>query len=186
MEYPHPIVSVVDDDAGVRGSVRMLLKSAGLATSAWSCARELIDEYDVATPGCLLLDVNLPDMSGLELQKQLNQRGSVTPIIFITGHGNVALAVEAMRAGAFDFLQKPFDCQDLIDRVLLALERDRDNRRTLTRRNAIRQRLESLTSRELEVLTLLANGKPNKIMAADLGLRQRTVEIHRSRVMRKM
>ena len=186
MEYLQPIVSVVDDDAGVRGSLRLLLKSAGLATSLWSCGREFIDNYDVAQHGCLLLDVRMPDMSGLEVQKQLMLRGAVTPIIFITGHGHVAMAVEAMQAGAFDFLQKPFDAQHLIDRVLMALQRDRDNRSALQKNSLMRQRLESLTSREREVLRLLANGKPNKVMAADLGLQQRTVEIHRSRVMKKM
>jgi two-component system, LuxR family, response regulator FixJ len=186
LEHRHPIVSVVDDDASVRGSLRLLLKSAGLATSLWSSAREFMAEHDAEQPGCLLLDVHMPDMSGLELQRRLTQRGAVTPIIFITGHGNVAMAVAAMQAGAFDFLQKPFDGEDLIDRVLLALERDRDKRAALNRRSLARRRLESLTSREREILTLLANGKPNKIMAADLGLRQRTIEIHRSRVMQKM
>jgi FixJ family two-component response regulator len=186
MEYLQPIVSVVDDDAGVRSSLRLLLKSADLATSLWNSAREFIDNYDPAQPGCLLLDVRMPDMNGLEVQKQLMLRGAVTPIIFITGHGNVEMAVEAMQAGAFDFLQKPIEAQDLIDRVLLALQRDRDNRAALNKRSLMRQKLESLTSREREVLSLLANGKPNKIMAADLGLRQRTVEIHRSRLMKKM
>lgn len=186
MEYLHPIVSVVDDDASVRGSLRLLLGSAGVATSLWSSAGEFIEQYDPAQPGCLLLDIRMPGMSGLELQGWLTARGAVTPIIFVTGHGNVAMAVEAMRAGAFDFVQKPFDARNLIDRVLLAVARDRDNRAALGRRTLIRQRLESLTAREREILRLLANGKPNKVMAADLGLRQRTIEIHRSRLMKKM
>jgi FixJ family two-component response regulator len=125
-------------------------------------------------------------MSGIELQETLNRQGAVIPVIFITGHGDVPMAVEAMQAGAFDFLQKPFRDQDLIDRIQRALEKDRASRTALTERSLIQQRLESLTPREREVLTLVTSGKPNKIMAADLGVSQRTVEIHRARVMEKM
>ncbi len=125
-------------------------------------------------------------MSGLELQEQLNLQGAIIPVIFITGHGDVPMAVEAMQAGAFDFLQKPFRDQDLIDRIQRALEKDRNNRAALSERGLINARMESLTPREREVLTLMCSGKPNKIMAADLGVSQRTVEIHRARVMEKM
>ena len=137
-------------------------------------------------PGCLVLDVRMPEMSGLELQEQLNRRGSIIPVIFITGHGDVSMAVDAMQAGAFDFLQKPFRDQDLIDRLQRALEKDRANRTVLKQRSVIRERLESLTPREREVLEMVISGKPNKIMAADLAVSQRTVEIHRARVMEKM
>jgi len=130
--------------------------------------------------------VRMPGMSGLELQQQLNLRGAIIPVIFITGHGDIPMAVEAIQHGAFDFLPKPFRDQDLIDRVQLALEKDAIGRRQLAQTDVIRQRLESLTPREREVLDLLVIGKPNKIMAADLGVSQRTVEIHRSRVMEKM
>jgi FixJ family two-component response regulator len=128
----------------------------------------------------------MPGLSGIELQEQLNLRGAIIPVIFITGHGDIPMAVEAMRQGAFDFLQKPFRDQELIDRVQRALEKDRTDRVALLERGRIRARRNSLTPREREVLELVTSGKPNKIMAADLGLSQRTVEIHRARVMEKM
>jgi two-component system response regulator FixJ len=181
-----PVVFIVDDDEAVRSSLRLLLKSVGLTPQAMGSAREFLQKYDAAQPGCLVLDVRMPEMSGLELQEQLNKLGAVIPVIFITGHGDVPMAVEAMQAGAFDFLQKPFRDQDLIDRIQRALEKDRTSRTTLGERTLIRQRLESLTPREREVLNMVAAGKPNKIMAADLGVSQRTVEIHRARVMEKM
>jgi two-component system, LuxR family, response regulator FixJ len=130
--------------------------------------------------------VRMPGMSGIELQETLNQQGAVIPVIFITGHGDVPMAVEAMQAGAFDFLQKPFRDQDLIDRIQRALEKDHASRAVLNERSLIQERLESLTPREREVLALVTSGKPNKVMAADLGVSQRTVEIHRARVMEKM
>jgi len=132
-----------------------------------------------------VLDVRMPGMSGIELQQQLNLRGATIPVIFITGHGDIPMAVEAMQHGAFDFLQKPFRDQDLIDRIQRALERDARNRAALTQHARIRQRFESLTPREREVLMLMTRGKPNKVMAAELGVSQRTVEIHRARVMEK-
>jgi two-component system, LuxR family, response regulator FixJ len=181
-----PVVFIVDDDEAVRGSLRLLLKSVGLTPNAMGSAREFLTKYDSTQPGCLVLDVRMPEMSGLELQEQLNLQGAVIPVIFITGHGDVPMAVEAMQAGAFDFLQKPFRDQDLIDRIQRALEKDRSNRIALTERSAIRDRLESLTPREREVLTMVASGKANKVMASDLGVSQRTVEIHRARVMEKM
>ena len=185
MQQPAPIVFVVDDDEGVRNSLRFLLKSVGLETRALTSASEFLEAYQPAQPGCLVLDVRMPGMSGLELQQQLNQRGAVIPVIFITGHGDIPMAVEAMQQGACDFLQKPFRDQDLIDRIQRALERDAHSRAALAQRARIRERLESLTPREREVLALMARGKPNKVMAAELGVSQRTVEIHRARVMEK-
>jgi two-component system response regulator FixJ len=186
MKERSPIVFIVDDDEAVRSSLRLLLKSVGQVPVALGSAREFLDKYDPAQPGCLVLDVRMPEMSGLELQEKLNLRGAVIPVIFITGHGDVPMAVEAMQAGAFDFLQKPFRDQDLIDRIQRALEKDRANRAGLNERSLIREHLESLTPREREVLALVTSGKPNKIMAAELGVSQRTVEIHRARVMEKM
>jgi two-component system response regulator FixJ len=186
MKERSPVVFIVDDDEAVRSSLRLLLKSVGLVPTALGSAREFLDKYDPAQPGCLVLDVRMPGMSGIELQETLNRQGAVIPVIFITGHGDVPMAVEAMQAGAFDFLQKPFRDQDLIDRIQRALEKDRASRAALNERSLIRERLESLTPREREVLTLVTSGKPNKIMAADLGVSQRTVEIHRARVMEKM
>ncbi|HUK03185.1 MAG TPA: response regulator transcription factor [Steroidobacteraceae bacterium] len=185
MQPQAPTVFVVDDDEGVRNSLRFLLKSVGLATRAIGSASEFLDGYKASQPGCLVLDVRMPGMSGLELQQQLNLRGAVIPVIFITGHGDIPMAVEAMQQGAFDFLQKPFRDQDLIDRIQRALERDARNRASLEQHTKIRERLDSLTPREREVLALMTRGKPNKVMAAELGVSQRTVEIHRARVMEK-
>ena len=185
MQQPAPTVFVVDDDEGVRNSLRFLLKSVGLTTRALSSATEFLDAYKPSQPGCLVLDVRMPGMSGLELQEQLNLRGAVIPVIFITGHGDISMSVRAMKAGAIDFLTKPFRDQDLIDRIQRALERDARNRAALDQHARIRERLDSLTPREREVLALMTRGKPNKIMAAELGVSQRTVEIHRARVMEK-
>jgi two-component system response regulator FixJ len=185
MKDETPTVFIVDDDEAVRNSLRFLLKSVGLAATTLSSAREFLDSYRQDHPGCLVLDVRMPGMSGLELQQQLNLRGAIIPVIFITGHGDIPMAVEAMQHGAFDFLQKPFRDQDLIDRIQRALAADKKNRAALRERDRIRSRLDSLTPREREVLTLMMRGKPNKVMAAELGLSQRTVEIHRARVMEK-
>lgn len=181
-----PIVFIVDDDAAVRSSLRLLVKSVGLNAAMMNSAHEFLANYDPGQPGCLVLDVRMPGTSGLELQQQLNLRGAVIPVIFITGHGDVPMAVAAMQQGAFDFLQKPFRDQDLIDRVQRALKQDRKNRLELGERRRIRERCDSLSPRERQVLALLTSGKANKVMAADLGLSQRTIEIHRAHVMEKM
>ena len=180
------LVFVVDDDEAVRSSTKLLLKSVGLPAVTFSSAQEFLDNYDPLQPGCVVLDVRMPLMSGLELQQLLNMRGAIIPVIFITGHGDIPMAVEAMQHGAFDFLQKPFRDQDLLDRVQKALEKDRVNRVQLREKTRIQERRESLTPREREILELMTRGKPNKVMAADLGVSQRTVEIHRARVMEKM
>lgn len=186
MQEQAPVISVVDDDAAARSSLRLLLKSLGLAALAYESAAAFLASYDPQLPGCLLLDIRMPGMNGLELQEELNQRGSLSPIIFITGHGDVAMAVEAMQQGAFDFLQKPFRDQELLDRVQRALAKDRSFREQLRSQESIRQRLESLTAREQDVLNLITGGAPNKLIAHKLGISQRTVEIHRARVMEKM
>ena len=180
------LVFVVDDDEAVRSSTKLLLKSVGLPAVTFASAQEFLDNYDPLQPGCVVLDVRMPLMSGLELQQLLNMRGAIVPVIFITGHGDIPMAVEAMQHGAFDFLQKPFRDQDLLDRVQKALEKDRVNRVQLREKTRIQERRESLTPREREILELMTRGKPNKVMAADLGVSQRTVEIHRARVMEKM
>ncbi|MGH8297183.1 MAG: response regulator transcription factor [Steroidobacteraceae bacterium] len=180
-----PTVFVVDDDESVRSSLRFLLRSAGLESRAFGSAPEFLHGYDPAQPGCLVLDVRMPGMSGLELQQALNLRGAIIPVIFITGHGEIPMAVEAMQHGAHDFLQKPFRDEDLIERVRRALAKDANTRAALEEHQSIRSRLQSLTPREREVLALMARGKPNKIMAHELGVSQRTIEIHRARVMEK-
>jgi FixJ family two-component response regulator len=180
-----PTIFVVDDDEGVRNSLRFLLRSVGLTATLLPSAVEFLNTYRPEQPGCLVLDVRMPGMSGLELQQQLNLKGAMLPVIFITGHGDIPMVVEAMQHGAFDFLQKPFRDQDLIDRIQRALAADQKNRLVLKERDRVRARLDSLTPREREVLELMMKGKPNKVMAAELGLSQRTVEIHRARVMEK-
>ncbi|MFO1427785.1 MAG: response regulator transcription factor [Steroidobacteraceae bacterium] len=182
----NPTVYIVDDDEAVRSSLRLLLKSVGLPAIAYGSARDFLGAYDPDQPGCLVLDVRMPGMSGLELQEELNRRGAIIPVIFITGHGDIPMAVEAMQHGAFDFLQKPFRDQDLIDRIQRGLETDARNRADLREQEQIRERYDSLTPREREVLALVTQGKANKVMAGDLGVSQRTVEIHRARVMEKM
>jgi len=186
MKQTAPTVYIVDDDNGVRSSIRVLMKSVGLPSSPFASATEFLTAYRSDQPGCLVLDIRMPGMSGLELQEELNRRGAVIPVIFITGHADIPMAVEAMRHGAFDFLQKPFRDQDLIDRVQQALVRDQENREALQEHGRIRVRLASLTPREREVLDLLTTGKANKVMAQAMGLSQRTVEIHRAHVMEKM
>ena len=186
MKAPVETVIVVDDDDAVRASLRLLLKSVGLEVQTYGSATEFLGSYNGQQPGCLVLDVRMPGLSGMELQEQLNLQGAIIPVIFVTGHGDVPMAVEAMQHGAFDFLQKPFRDQDLLDRIQRALVRDRENRVQLLQKDLIRTRLASLTPREREVLQLMTRGRPNKFMAADLGLSQRTIEIHRARVMEKM
>jgi FixJ family two-component response regulator len=181
-----PIVFVVDDDDAVRNSLRLLLKSASLSTTAFASAQEFLAGWTADQPGCLVLDVRMPGMSGLELQEELNRRGAIIPVIFISGHADVPMAVEAIQHGAFDFLQKPFSDQDLIDRIQRALAADVGNRQALSQLGELRKRYASLTPREQEVLVLVTDGRANKVMAGDLGLSQRTIEIHRARVMEKM
>jgi FixJ family two-component response regulator len=166
--------------------MRALLKSVGLESALFPSAQDFLDKYEPAQPGCLVLDIRMPGMSGLELQQQLNLRGAVIPVIFMTGHGDIPMAVEAMQHGAFDFLQKPFRDQDLLDRIQRAIVKDGELRKSLGEHNRIRERLETLTPREREVLDLMVKGKQNKAVAQDLGVSPRTVEIHRARVMEKM
>ena len=159
VKEPAATVFVIDDDDAVRSSLRMLLKSVGLPVQVCASAQQFLPGYDPRLPGCLVLDVRMPSMSGLELQQQLNMRGAAIPVVFITGHGDIPMVVEAMQHGAFDFLQKPFRDQDLIDRVQRALERDAANRAQLKQIDTIRSQLESLTPREHQVLELEMMGE---------------------------
>ena len=182
----NPVIIVVDDDSGVRNAMRSLLKSVGLESALYGSAQEFLAAYQPAQPGVLVLDIRMPGMSGLELQQQLNLRGAVIPVIFMTGHGDIPMAVEAMQHGAFDFLQKPFRDQDLLDRIQRAIIKDTEQRQSLGEHERIKAHLETLTAREREVLDLMTQGKQNKMIAQDLGVSPRTVEIHRARVMEKM
>jgi two-component system, LuxR family, response regulator FixJ len=181
-----PTVFIVDDDAAVRDALKFLMRSVGHTVETFGSALDFLNAYSDDRPGCLVLDIRMPGLSGLELQDKLVEQRAIVPIIFITGHGDVPMAVEAMQAGAMDFIQKPFRDQDLLDRINQALERDAANRQALREANAIRERLASLTPREREVMDLVVQGKANKVIAGDLDLSQRTVEIHRARVMEKM
>ena len=179
------MVHVVDDDAVVRDSLGFLLKATGLPNSPHASARDFLAAYDGGR-GCLVLDICMPGMSGLELQQHLNSHGINIPVVFMTGHGNVRIAVEAMRHGAFDFLQKPFRDLDLIELVRRALDKDARNRSRLNEVERVATRLKSLTAREREVLQQVGTGKLNKVIAADLGVSPRTVEVHRAHLMEKL
>jgi len=179
-------VFVVDDDAGIRNAMRSLFKSVGLNCTLYSSAQEFLAAFQPSQQGCLVLDIRMPGMSGLELQQQLNLLGAVIPVIFMTGHGDIPMAVEAMQHGAFDFLQKPFRDQDLLDRIQRAVAKDAELRKSLGEHARIRTHLDSLTPREREVLDLMTQGKQNKAIAQDLAVSPRTIEIHRARVMEKM
>lgn len=179
-------VFVVDDDEPVRDSLAFLIASVGLEAETFASAREFLDAYHPDRSGCLVLDVRMPGMSGIELQKRLGEMGAILPIIFITGHGDVPMAVKAMRSGAIDFLQKPFEDQELLDRIQQSLEMDARHRRELAERHDLGERITALTPREREVMELVVAGLANKNVAGRLRISQRTVEIHRARVMEKM
>jgi two-component system, LuxR family, response regulator FixJ len=179
-------IYVVDDDDGMRRALDALLSTVGYKTAIFSRPTEFLAKFKPDSAGCLVLDIRMPDMSGLEVQQQLNRMGSMLPVIFITGHGDVPMAVQAMKEGAFEFIQKPFRDQDLLDRINHALKLDAENRSTVARRADIQHRLESLTPRERQVMDLVVDGAANKVIAIDLGLSERTVEIHRAKVMEKM
>ena len=179
-------VFVVDDDEGVRTSLGILLDANGYRPVPFASAVEFLGQYNPASAGCLLLDMRMPGMSGMDLLQELARRGAFLPVIFITGHGDVSLAVEAMKCGAFDFLQKPFKPADLLDRIARALAADAEARQALSLTDELRRRHDTLTPREKEVMDLIIAGNANKVIAMDLGLSERTVDIHRARVMEKM
>jgi len=179
-------VFVVDDDAAMRDSLRWLLQSIGLAVETYASAEEFLGRYDADQPGCLVLDVRMPGMSGLTLQETLVARGITLPVIVITGYGEVPTAVRALKAGALDFIEKPFNDDVLLERVRQALDKDRTARAARSRQTEARARFAQLTAREREVMELVTAGKANKVIAAELGLSPKTVEVHRANVMRKM
>jgi len=179
-------VYIVDDDDGMRRALTLLLSTVGFDTAAYARPSEFLANLEADRPGCLVLDIRMPEMSGLELQQQLNRSGCMLPVIFITGHGDVPMAVQAMKAGAFEFIQKPFRDQDLLDRINHALRHDAESRRHIAHRADVLRRLETLTPRERQVMDLVVDGSANKVIAIDLGLSERTVEIHRAKVMEKM
>ena len=178
-------VFLVDDDHAVRDALELLLDSASFKTASFENARTFLDAYTQNEAGCLVLDIRMPDMSGMELQDALIAKGITLPIIFLTGHGNVPMSARAFRTGAVDFMEKPFDESALLERIGEAIQLDRINRETVAKREHARARLTTLTPREQQVMLLVVTGKVNKEIAAELNLSHRTVEIHRSRVMEK-
>ena len=181
-----PTVFIVDDDAAIRFAMQALMDSVNLNHEIYASADDFLEKAGEQRPGCLVLDIRMPGLGGLELQEELIKRGNTLPIIFITGHGDVPMAVEAMQKGAVDFIQKPFRDQELLDRIREALATDEERREEQQHHAEVAGRLERLTNREREVFDLVVTGKPNKVIAFELGVSQRTVEIHRARVMEKM
>jgi FixJ family two-component response regulator len=181
------MVFVVDDDPSIRESLSLLLSSTGYGVKTFSSAKEFLEsEPDTSGPACLVLDVKMPGLSGLDLQKELKSRNYAIPIIFITGHGDIPMSVQAMKKGAVDFLSKPFDDGDLLDAVKEALLKDSQARADLVEQKQIMQRLDTLTTREHEILTYLITGMLNKQIAYELDISERTVKAHRKQVLGKM
>ena len=186
MSPENPTVYVVDDDVSVREALKNLLQSVGLKVETFGSADKFLSDKLATAPNCLILDVRLPGLSGLDLQRRLAQTNHEIPIVFITGHGDIPMSVRAIKAGAVEFLTKPFRDQDLLDAVRLAVERDREARRRETEMADLRQRYASLTTREQEVLQYVVRGIINKQIAAEIGISEPTVKLHRGRMMDKM
>jgi len=180
------LVYIVDDDGAVRDSLSLLLKSVGIQNEAYDSASAFLEGYRADHVSCLVADIRMPGMSGLELQRELNAQKVAIPIIFITGHGDVPMAVNAMKDGAVDFLTKPFRDQDFLSRVKVSLNEAKTGFDDQQKQREVRARYDSLTRRESEVMELVVKGCANKVIAMDLGVSQRTVELHRARVMQKM
>jgi FixJ family two-component response regulator len=186
MSEEQPVVFVIDDDRSVRDALAGLLRSVGLTVQAFGSTQEFLQGEQPDLPGCLVLDVRLPGRSGLDFQRELAESGIHLPIVFITGHGDIPMSVRAIKAGALEFLTKPFHDQELLDAVQLGIERDRARRRDAAAIAGLRERFDSLTPREREILTLVVTGRMNKQIAADLAVSEITVKVHRGHVMRKM
>jgi FixJ family two-component response regulator len=180
------IVHVVDDDASIRGALEGLFNSVGLDTQTYAAAGEFLAAPAVDNPGCIVIDIRLPDMNGLDFQVQLTQMGVRLPVVMMTGHGDIPMSVRAMKRGAVDFLAKPFRDQDMLDAVMAAIDRDRQRRAVDSDVSQLRQRFETLSPREQQVMLLVTSGKMNKQVAGDLGISEITVKIHRGAAMRKM
>jgi FixJ family two-component response regulator len=186
MKESSPIVYVVDDDPSVRRSLVRLIRSAGFRVETFAQAQDFLNQKECLDVNCLVLDVNLPGLSGLDLQKELSSKGYSMPIVFITGYGTIPMTVQAMKEGAVEFLEKPVDHQVLLNAIHQAIEKDRQMKRQTNELREIRQRLASLTPREKEVLPLVVSGMLNKQVAFKLGTTEKTIKVHRARIMEKM
>jgi FixJ family two-component response regulator len=180
------VVHVVEDDSSVRMALEELFASVGLSTRTYSAARDFLGAKVAEEPGCIVIDIRLPDMNGLEFQARLNQMGVQLPVVMMTGYGDIPMSVRAMKSGAVDFLPKPFREQDMLDAVMTAIERDRNRRGADGALTRIRGRFGTLSAREQQVMLLVTAGKMNKQIAGDLGISEVTVKIHRGAAMRKM
>ncbi|HTV29652.1 MAG TPA: response regulator transcription factor [Xanthobacteraceae bacterium] len=180
------IVHIVDDDASLRDALEGLFDSVGLRTKTYAAARDFLNTSLTDQPGCIVIDVRLPDMNGLEFQARLSQTGVRLPVVIMTGYGDIAMSVRAMKRGAVDFLQKPFQHQEMLDAVIAAIERDRPRRIADGEVSLIQQQFKTLTAREQQVMLMVTAGKMNKQVAGDLGISEITVKIHRGSAMRKM
>lgn len=181
-----PIVFIVDDDESVRNSLAWLIESVGIKVETFFSANEFLKRAPYCGPACLVLDVRMPGLSGLDLQNQLAEAGRTIPIIFITGHGNISMSVRAMKSGAIDFIEKPFEDQTLLNAINRSLNKDRQTKLEQAKIKDIQQRVDSLTPREREVFLLIIDGKLNKETAFELGTTERTIKAHRARIMQKM
>ncbi len=186
MSQVEPTVFIVDDDPAVLKSLSRLLRAIQFTVVTFGSPQEFLERHDPHTPGCLVLDVEMPGLNGLELQEALRVKGSTIPIIFLTGHGDIPMSVQAMKRGALDFLTKPVHDKDLLKAVEAALEKDRIERQSRVELDDIQERLATLTPREREVLTHVVSGQMNKQIAYDLGTVEQTIKVHRARVMEKM
>ncbi len=182
----NPVVYIVDDDPGILDALELLLTTIGYSVRVFQTGTALLDAWSSDWVGCLLLDVSMPGISGIAVQEELYKRKSTLPIIFVTGHGDVPMAVNAMHRGAFDFIQKPYHDDELLERITVAFEVGREQSASAIADKEIARRINTLTPREREVMGHIVDGAANKVIAMDLGLSQRTIEVHRSRVMEKM
>ena len=186
MESNNQIVFIIDDDDAVRDSLLEMMGALKINAKGFASAVEFLDHYDADVEGCIVLDIRMPEMSGLELQKELNKMGSILKIVFITGHGDIQMAVDAMKAGAMDFIQKPFREQELIDCIQRALKASHCQKEKAETLKSVNEMCSTLTAREKEVLEQIGLGKPNKVIAIDMGISSRTVENHRASIMEKL
>ena len=186
MKYAEPVVFVVDDDEAICRSLGLLIEDIDLKAQTFTSAQDFLSAYEPAQPGCLVLDVRMSGMSGLELQSRLNELGIRIPVIIMTGHGDVPMAVEAMKAGALDFVEKPFRDQVMLDSIQKAVAFDRQRREAERQHADFRSKLEMLTQREQQIMDMLIGGKANKVIAYELGISQKTVDFHRSNILGKL